>query len=125
MSVKTLTRRSFLRGCCILAGTLAFGAHWTGRAVASVLNVKEHMIMRISSVYREDKIFPVRYSQDNGQVKMLYQKFLEKPLSEKAEHLLHTQWIDRSKANSELISDGNYPTSRGSMFRKMKYPHDM
>ncbi|MBR4424124.1 MAG: iron hydrogenase small subunit [Mailhella sp.] len=125
MSIMTLTRRGFLRGCCVLAGTLAFGAHWTGRAVAGVLSVRDHMIERIGSVYREDKLFPTRCSQDNEQVKLLYQKFLEKPLSEKAEHLLHTKWFDRSKAVSMLRSDGVYPTPRGSMFRKMKYPHDM
>ena len=30
MSIKSITRRGFLRGCCILAGGLAMGVHWTG-----------------------------------------------------------------------------------------------
>ena len=117
MSIKSITRRGFLRGCCILTGGLAMGIHWTGRAVAGVRSIKDYMQERIASVYREDKSFAHRASQDNEQVKALYQKFLEKPLSEKSHHLLHTKWYDKSAAVKNLHEAGQYPGPRGGEFR--------
>ena len=124
MSIKSITRRGFLRGCCILTGGLAMGIHWTGRAVAGVRSIKDYMQERIASVYREDKSFAHRASQDNEQVKALYQKFLEKPLSEKSHHLLHTKWYDKSAAVKKLHEAGQYPGPRGGEFRYKKYPYE-
>lgn len=124
MSLMNITRRGFLRGCCILTGGLAFGIHWTGRAVAAALSVKDHMKARIASVYREDKRYPSRTSMDNEQVKLLYQKFLGKPLEEKAHHLLHNHWIDKSAAVKKLSEAGQYPSPRGGEFRHKKYPFE-
>ena len=124
MSIKSITRRGFLRGCCILTGGLAMGIHWTGRAVARVRSIKDYMQDRIASVYREDKSFVHRASQDNEQVKALYQKFLEKPLSEKSHHLLHTKWYDKSAAVKKLHAEGQYPGPRGGEFRYKKYPYE-
>jgi ferredoxin hydrogenase small subunit len=124
MSIKNMTRRGFLRGCCILTGGLAMGIHWTGRAAAGVRSIKDYMQDRISSVYREDKTFAHRASQDNVQVQQLYKKFLQKPLSEKAEHLLHSHWYDKSAALKKLHDAGQYPGPRGGEFRHKKYPYE-
>lgn len=45
--------------------------------------------LRAPKLYYLDKRRPVRYSHENPEIKKLYQEFLEKPLSEKAHHLLH------------------------------------
>ena len=37
-----------------------------------------------------DREAPIRYSHENPQVQALYQEFLGAPLSERSEHLLHT-----------------------------------
>ena len=124
MSIKSITRRGFLRGCCILTGGIAFGIHWTGRAVAAALSVKDHMKARIASVYREDKRYPSRTSMDNEQVKLLYKKFLGQPLSEKPHHLLHNHWIDKSGALKKLSDAGQYPGPRGGEFRHKHYPYE-
>jgi len=124
MSIMSITRRSFLRGCCIITGGIAFGVHWTGRAMAAALSVKDHMKARIASVYREDKRYPSRTSMDNEQVKLLYKKFLGQPLSEKPHHLLHNHWIDKSAALKSLSDAGQYPGPRGGEFRFKNYPHE-
>ena len=124
MSIKSITRRGFLRGCCILTGGLAMSVHWTSRAIAGVRSIKDYMQDRIASVYREDKAFVHRASQDNVQVQELYKKFLDKPLSEKGHHLLHTQWTDKSAAVKKLHDEGQYPGPRGGEFRYKKYPYE-
>ena len=44
-------------------------------------------------LYNLDKKRKLRRSHENPQVQQLYDDFLEKPLSEKAEKLLHTQHV--------------------------------
>ena len=53
--------------------------------------------MRAASLYREDEDKPVRKSHENPAIKKLYEEFLEKPLSEKAHHLLHTTYTKRGR----------------------------
>jgi NADH-quinone oxidoreductase subunit G/NADP-reducing hydrogenase subunit HndD len=50
---------------------------------------------RLEALYREDKNMPLRKSHENPAVLALYQEFLEKPLSEKSHHLLHTVYAER------------------------------
>lgn len=45
---------------------------------------------RGNHLHNLDKNMPVRFSHENEDVKQLYKEWLEKPLSEKAEELLHT-----------------------------------
>ncbi|HOK52749.1 MAG TPA: iron hydrogenase small subunit, partial [Bacteroidales bacterium] len=40
---------------------------------------------------------PIRKSHENPYIQKVYQEFLGKPMSEKAHHLLHTIYFDRSK----------------------------
>lgn len=56
---------------------------------------------RIRAIYDEDEHKKMRKSHDNPQIKQLYEEFLEKPLSEKSHHLLHTHYHRREIAPSE------------------------
>ncbi len=51
---------------------------------------------RQRAIYTEDKNKKIRKSHENPYIKKLYEEFLGKPMSEKAHHLLHTQYFDRS-----------------------------
>ena len=46
---------------------------------------------RGSELYRLDKANSLRFSHENPDVNALYKEYFEKPLSEKAHHLLHTE----------------------------------
>ncbi len=51
---------------------------------------------RQSALYAEDRNKKIRKSHENPHIIKLYEEFLEKPMSEKAHHLLHTEYFDRS-----------------------------
>ncbi len=51
---------------------------------------------RQKAIYSEDKSKAIRKSHENPYIKKLYEEFLGEPLSEKAHHLLHTEYFDRS-----------------------------
>jgi len=50
---------------------------------------------RMQALYNIDQRETVRASHNNTMVQQLYEKFLEKPLSEKSHHLLHTHYSKR------------------------------
>ncbi len=50
---------------------------------------------RAKGLYDEDAGLPRRCSHENPYVQQLYKEFLDKPLSEKAHHLLHTKYTAR------------------------------
>jgi len=52
---------------------------------------------RQMALYREDAGKPIRKSHENPYITKLYEEFLGSPMSEKAHHLLHTEYFDRSK----------------------------
>jgi len=52
---------------------------------------------RHEAIYREDVQKPIRKSHENPYITKLYEDFLGKPMSEKAHHLLHTHYFDKSK----------------------------
>ena len=106
MSFATVTRRGFLKGACMLSGGILLGIRMTGKAGA-------------------DKQFSKRASQDNAQVRTLYESYLGKPLGHKSEELLHTKWFDKSGALKELTAKGVYPNSRHvKEFVASGYPYD-
>lgn len=123
MSLLDTTRRGFLKTACVLTGGALIGLRLTGRAVAAARQLKEYMLDRIDSVYGADAKFKIRASQDNGQVVMLYRKFLKEPLSHESEHLLHTTWVDRSKDLAALKAKGLYPNPRAKEFDNAPYPY--
>lgn len=51
---------------------------------------------RIASLYKKDTESKYRYSHYNEDIQKVYEEFLDKPLSEKSEDLLHTKYFDRS-----------------------------
>ncbi len=57
---------------------------------ASILKARQ------KAIYQEDANKPIRKSHENPYIIKLYEEFLGKPLSEKAHHLLHTQYFDKS-----------------------------
>jgi len=52
---------------------------------------------RIQAVLERDKNMPLRKSHENPAVKKIYKEFLGVPGGQKAEELLHTRYIDKSK----------------------------
>ncbi len=54
---------------------------------------------RTCSIYSEDAEKKVRKSHLNPYIANLYQEFLGKPMSEKAHHLLHTHYFNKSNNN--------------------------
>ena len=56
----------------------------------------EKIKARAEAVYEAETKLPLRKSHENPQVQQLYREFLGEPNSEKAHHLLHTEYIDRS-----------------------------
>ncbi len=51
---------------------------------------------RQRAIYREDSKKAIRKSHENPYIIKLYDEFLGKPMSEKAHHLLHTAYFDRT-----------------------------
>lgn len=52
---------------------------------------------RTKAIYSEDTGKTIRKSHENPYIIKLYEEFLGKPMSEKAHHLLHTHYFDKSK----------------------------
>lgn len=71
------------RGGCIAGGGQPYGA-------TDILR-KE----RAAGLYADDKNSETRCSHHNESIIKLYDQFLEKPLSDKAHHLLHTTYAKR------------------------------
>jgi NADP-reducing hydrogenase subunit HndD len=70
-------------GGCVAGGGQPYG-------VTDELRIK-----RAQGLYQDDRDQKVRCSHDNPYIKKLYEDFLEKPLSKKSHHLLHTSYIAR------------------------------
>ncbi|MCL1797548.1 MAG: [FeFe] hydrogenase, group A [Eggerthellaceae bacterium] len=51
---------------------------------------------RIAALYQKDSSMALRFSHDNPDIKAVYENYYEKPLSERAERMLHTSYHDRS-----------------------------
>jgi len=54
------------------------------------------LLARQKALYSEDKSKVIRKSHENPSIIKLYDEFLGKPMSEKAHHLLHTHYFDKS-----------------------------
>jgi NADP-reducing hydrogenase subunit HndD len=52
---------------------------------------------RAAAIYREDEGKAIRKSHENPEIATLYSEFLGQPMSEKAHHLLHTEYFDKKK----------------------------
>ncbi|WP_294139743.1 NADH-dependent [FeFe] hydrogenase, group A6 [uncultured Sanguibacteroides sp.] len=56
---------------------------------------------RTKALYQEDEAKHLRKSHENPYIISLYEEYLGKPMSEKAHHLLHTCYFNRSKEITE------------------------
>ncbi len=81
-------------GGCVGGGGQPWGSDMARRA------------RRGEALYQEDKSLPKRRSHENASVARLYEKYLAKPNSEKAHHLLHTHYMKRSKADGKVVKEG-------------------
>lgn len=54
------------------------------------------LLARQKALYSEDKSKVIRKSHENPSIIKLYDEFLGKPMSDKAHHLLHTHYFDKS-----------------------------
>lgn len=52
---------------------------------------------RLQAIYEEDREKPIRKSHENPYIQQLYKEFLGEPCGEKAHHLLHTHYFDKSE----------------------------
>jgi len=52
---------------------------------------------RAAALYRADEEMKLRKSHENPEIISLYEEFLGQPMSEKAHHLLHTEYFDKKK----------------------------
>lgn len=71
-----------------------------GQPISGTTAVK---MLRQDALYDIDKGQTIRKSHENPDVKRLYEEFLEKPLSEKAHHLLHTHYSKQLKRTTENV----------------------
>ncbi|MFB6320679.1 NADH-dependent [FeFe] hydrogenase, group A6 [Saccharicrinis sp. FJH54] len=60
---------------------------------------------RVEAIYREDAGKPIRKSHQNPYIIKLYEEFLGEPMSEKAHHLLHTNYFDRQVKFQEEVNE--------------------
>lgn len=80
-------------GGCVGGGGQPWGSDMARRA------------RRGETLYKEDKSLPYRRSHENPSIKFIYERYLEKPNSEKAHHLLHTHYFRRSTLDGKIIED--------------------
>lgn len=67
-----------------------------GGGQPKAFNEKQVKEKRIESLYENDKNSNIRISHQNPDIIKIYNEYLEKPLSSRAEELLHTTYQDRS-----------------------------
>jgi NADH-quinone oxidoreductase subunit G/NADP-reducing hydrogenase subunit HndD len=79
----------FIEIMCCPGGCLGGG----GQPISSNPDIKKR---RAEAIYREDAGKPIRKSHENPEITAIYKDFLGEPNSEKAHHLLHTEYCDRS-----------------------------
>lgn len=91
-----VTRREFVA----LAGVAA-AALWTGAyAVTDIVQDRNKYIkMRSAGLYKDDaqRDPKARRSHNNAALQDMYEKLAGRPLSNLAEELFHTKYIDRTK----------------------------
>lgn len=80
----------FVEVMCCPGGCVGGG----GQPIGTVSKTKAH---RMRGLYTADSKKRIRKSHKNPAVITMYESFLEKPLSEKAHHLLHTHYTPREE----------------------------
>lgn len=89
-----VTRREFLA----LAG-IAGAVIWSGAYAVTdlVQNRNKYIKMRSAGLYKDDVKSKRRQSHQNASLQEMYNKLAGRPMSELAEELFHTKYVDRTK----------------------------
>ena len=90
-----VSRRQFLT---ITGALVAFTAIPAVFVRKMAVKRNEYIRARTAGLYKDDAIAKIRVSHANKGVSTLYKDFLKEPVGEISEQLLHTRYIDRSKA---------------------------
>ncbi|MCL1918999.1 MAG: NADH-dependent [FeFe] hydrogenase, group A6 [Peptococcaceae bacterium] len=62
---------------------------------------EDYRIMRTRALFAESQDLSLHKSHDNPNIKLIYEKYLEHPLSEKSHYLLHTHYQARPKYTAQ------------------------
>ncbi len=81
-------------GGCVGGGGQPWGSDMARRA------------RRGEALLQEDRTLPYRRSHENPSIKLIYERYLERPNSDRAHHLLHTHYFRRSRVDGRVI-EGN------------------
>lgn len=119
-----ISRRSVIKGGLAFGFLGLTGIKLSPEARAEDAALKGHMEARIDSVYKADKGFEVRSSQDNIQVQKLYKDFLGEPGGDLSHKLLHMEFKDRSNNIKKLAGKEDYPNPRKAEFDTGVYPYE-
>ena len=89
-----VTRREFLA----LAG-IAGAVIWSGAYAVTdlVQNRNKYIKLRSAGLYKDDVKAKHRQSHQNASLQEMYDKLAGRPMSELAEELFHTKYVDRTK----------------------------
>jgi hypothetical protein len=98
-----LTRRQFMKLGAMAAAAFMVGINAVGDAYAEV---KSFCSKRLASVYARDASMALRKSQENPLITRLYEEYLNHPLSEESEQLLHTSYVSRENAVAQAKAMG-------------------
>ncbi|PKO96641.1 MAG: ferredoxin [Bacteroidetes bacterium HGW-Bacteroidetes-7] len=63
-----------------------------GQAIPTTWEIRQK---RADSIYKEDRLMPLRKSHENPAIKAIYDEFLNEPLGHLSHELLHTHYEDR------------------------------
>lgn len=89
-----VTRREFLALAGITGAVLWSGAY----AVTDLVQDRNKYIkLRSTGLYKDDKKAKHRQSHQNASLQEMYDKLAGRPMSELAEELFHTQYVDRTR----------------------------
>lgn len=89
-----VTRREFLGLAGIVGAVLWSGAY----AVTDLVQDRNKYIkMRSAGLYKDDARSAQRQSHHNASLQEMYDKLAGRPMSELAEELFHTKYVDRTK----------------------------
>jgi site-specific recombinase len=124
MTTIPFARRSLVKVGIALGIAALAGIRLTSKAVAAVSELKSEMQRRLDGVYKADKVFVARASQDNAQVQELYKNFLTEPGSHRSHELLHMHFTDRSAVYRKLLSEGKLENPGANEFPDPTYPYE-
>lgn len=92
-----LTRREFVIIGGILIALLILPAVWLRSAL---VNRSNYIKARIRGLYQDDVSSRIRLSHENPAVARFYREFAGQPLGPVSEELLHTTYVNRTRALS-------------------------